>query len=115
MLNKSSNKPWIKHYDSEVPEELKYPHIPAHQILRNTASFAPHAQAICKPGKGTATYLAVYDDAKRIANALIEQGVSKGDRVAVALPNSRQFASFFWGILMSGGVAVPLKIGRAHV
>ncbi len=109
MLNKSSNKPWIKHYDSEVPEELKYPHIPAHQILRNTASFAPHAQAICKPGKGTATYLAVYDDAKRIANALIEQGVSKGDRVAVALPNSRQFVSFFWGILMSGGVAVPLN------
>ena len=62
------NKPWIKHYDSEVPEN-KYP-LFHHQILRNTTSL-PHAQAICKPGKGLRIR---FNDAKRIANALIEQG-----------------------------------------
>ncbi len=27
-----TNKLWLKHYDPEVPEELKYPLIPAHHI-----------------------------------------------------------------------------------
>lgn len=105
----TNDRIWKKSYDPEVPEELKYPIIPAHQILRNTAFLAPHAQAIYEPGKGVSTYLGIYNEAKRIANALIEQGVSNGDRIAVALPNSRLFAAFFWGILMSGGVAVPLN------
>ena len=50
--------------------------------------------------QGTATYLAVYD-AKRIANALIEQGVSKGDPGSPT--NSRQFASFFWDLDVPDG------------
>lgn len=100
---------WTKHYDPEVPEELKYPLIPAHQILRNTAFFSPHSQAIHEPGKETYTYLDIYREAKRVANTLIGYGVQKGDRVAMSLPNSRIFVSCFWGILMSGGVVVPLN------
>ena len=55
-----TNKPWLEHYDPEVPEKLKYPLIPAHQILRNTAFFSPHSQAIHEPGKETNTYLDIY-------------------------------------------------------
>lgn len=104
-----NNKPWVKHYDPEVPEELKYPLIPAHQILKNTSNLCPNFTAITEPGQGSVTFRELYNEAKQVANGLIELGLQKGDRVALILPNSRSFASSFWGILMSGGIAVPLN------
>jgi len=35
-------------------------------------------------------------------------GVEKGDRVAMLLPNSPDFVAIYFGIVKSGGIAVPL-------
>jgi len=44
----------------------------------------------------------------KIANALIKMGITKGDRVAMLLPNSPEFVIIYFGIVKSGGIAVPL-------
>lgn len=48
--------------------------------------------------------------ANRVANALMHMGITKGDRVAVWLPNCFEFLTAFYGILKIGAVALPMNI-----
>jgi 1-acyl-sn-glycerol-3-phosphate acyltransferase len=48
------------------------------------------------------------DAARRIAHGLLEEGVEPGDRVAIMLPTGLDFFRNFYGILMAGGVPVPI-------
>ena len=45
----------------------------------------------------------------RVANLLVESGVSKGDRVAIMLMNSAEFFEAYFAIAKIGGVVVPLN------
>jgi len=47
--------------------------------------------------------------ADRIANALIDRGVSKGDKVIHLLTNSINWLEVFFGILRTGAWVVPLN------
>ena len=62
------------------------------------------------------SYVEVDEASNKIANALIKMGVSKGDRVAVLLPNSLEFVIIYFGIVKAGGIIVPLdtryKVGE---
>ena len=48
-------------------------------------------------------------NSNRIANALKDIGVSKGDRVALYLANNLELIYFFTGILKNGSVVVPMN------
>jgi long-chain acyl-CoA synthetase len=48
-------------------------------------------------------------DANRLANALKDLGINKGDRVALQMPNSPPLFSAFPGIHKTGAVVVPLS------
>ncbi len=48
--------------------------------------------------------------ARAAAGALIERGVSPGDRVAIALPSGPEFAATLHGCFLSGAVAVPIDM-----
>jgi carnitine-CoA ligase len=59
---------------------------------------------------GTKTTAAeVADTANRLANALAGLGVAPGDRVATLIENSAEAMLAWWGIVRSGGVAVPIN------
>jgi acyl-CoA synthetase (AMP-forming)/AMP-acid ligase II len=45
----------------------------------------------------------------RVANLLLEQGMAKGDRIAILSPNSVDYAILFMGILRAGGCVTPLS------
>src|SRR5258708_5862505 len=45
----------------------------------------------------------------RAGNALRAQGVSRGDRVLIALPDSAEFVGAFFGAAKIGAVAVPVN------
>ncbi|MFP6808518.1 MAG: long-chain-fatty-acid--CoA ligase [Pseudomonadales bacterium] len=45
----------------------------------------------------------------RLANALIESGIKKGDRVALLLMNSPEFMTAYFAIAKIGGIVVPLN------
>src|SRR5437660_11455754 len=47
--------------------------------------------------------------ANRAGNALRAQGVSRGDRVLVALPDSSEFVAAFFGAAKIGAVPVPVN------
>ncbi len=46
----------------------------------------------------------------KMANALRKQGVSKGDRVAICLPNSPEYLVSYFAIVKLGAIAVPFNV-----
>lgn len=46
----------------------------------------------------------------KMGNALRKQGVSKGDRVAVCLPNSPEYLITYFAIVKLGAIAVPFNV-----
>ena len=49
------------------------------------------------------------DRANQFANLLIDKGVKKGDKVAILLMNCIDWLPIYFGILKTGGIAVPLN------
>jgi len=54
------------------------------------------------------SYAELDEASNKVANALLKMGVSKGDRVAMLLPNSPEFVTIYFGVVKTGGIAVPL-------
>jgi long-chain acyl-CoA synthetase len=54
------------------------------------------------------SYINLQEASNRIANGLLQVGVSRGDRVVMLLNNSPQFVEIFFGIVKLGAIAVPL-------
>lgn len=55
------------------------------------------------------TYGELRDDVARLRGGLAALGVARGDRVALALPNSPDFVAVYLAVLGLGAVAVPLN------
>lgn len=70
--------------------------------------FATKEAIICGPKR--LTFSALNDEANKVANALTERGLKKGDKVALTCPNVHYFPVIYYGILKAGGVVVPLSI-----
>ena len=102
-------KPWLKFYDEGVPHTLEYPEVPLHWFLEDSARKYPNSIATILPGKfgdTKLTYRELNELANRLANALIDMGVKKGDRVALYMPNCPQFVIAYSGILKAGAIVV---------
>ena len=102
-------KPWLKFYDEGVPHTLDYPEVPLHWFLEESARKYPDSVATILPGKfgdTKLTYRELNELANRLANALIDLGVKKGDRVALYMPNCPQFVIGYSAILKAGGIVV---------
>jgi len=55
------------------------------------------------------TWLEFENQANKIANALIDFGVKRGDKVVLLLMNSLEWLPCYFGILKTGAMAVPLN------
>jgi crotonobetaine/carnitine-CoA ligase len=55
------------------------------------------------------TYATTSTNANRIANGLIDMGISKGDRVCIMLPNCPEFLFTWFGITKMGAIEVPIN------
>ncbi|MDO5123291.1 MAG: class I adenylate-forming enzyme family protein [Eubacteriales bacterium] len=53
------------------------------------------------------------EKANRFANALVERGIGKGDKVAILLMNCIEWLPIYFGILKTGALAVPLNFRYA--
>ena len=54
------------------------------------------------------SYTQLDEDSNKVANALAEMGIGKGDRVAMLLANSPEFVAAYFGVVKVGGIAVLL-------
>ncbi len=81
--------------------------IPA--VLRATAQSNPDAPAICFSDRKV-TFAEVDQASDAVAASLAEQGIEKGDRVALYCINSDDFAIIYTGIIKAGAVVVPVNL-----
>lgn len=56
------------------------------------------------------SYNRLDEESNRVANALLGMGISRGDRVALLLPNCPEFVMIYFGVVKAGAVAVPLDV-----
>lgn len=98
-------RPWFKHYDKGVPYHIDYPEITLFNLLEQTARKYPESP--CTIFKGAVIKYKEMDElTDRLAGALADLGVKKGDRVGIFMPNTPQFVIAYFGILKAGGVVV---------
>lgn len=101
-------KPWLDHYDRDVPFELFIPEISLNDILKRSVEMHKHFTAFTFYGNKF-TYQEFADLVTNAAAGLQDLGVKKGDRVAIILPNSPQFVVIYWAILKLGAIAAPMN------
>ncbi|MFN8435554.1 MAG: alpha/beta fold hydrolase [Anaerolineales bacterium] len=100
-----TERTWLNHYEEGVPYTVDVPRIPAHHLLRSAVRRFPNRTALFFEG-AKITYRELNHEVNRFANALLAQGIGKGARVVLLLPNIPQMVIGFYGTLKAGGVAV---------
>jgi long-chain acyl-CoA synthetase len=101
-------KPWHRHYDYNVPTTIRYPRVPAQDILQISAGTHPDKAALNFYGTEM-TFWELRQQALRMANALGALGVQKGERVGLHLPNCPQYIIAYLATLSVGAIAVNLN------
>ncbi len=100
-----NDHPWFAKYDKGVPKSIDYPKKPLYHFLEESASKYPDKP--CTIFKGAEiSYKEMNEITDRMAAALADMGVKKGDRVGIFMPNTPQFVMAYFGILKAGGVVV---------
>jgi acyl-CoA synthetase (AMP-forming)/AMP-acid ligase II len=89
---------------------LEYTVKPVFKVLDDTASKYPDRIGFIEPGKREYTYGEIKNLSDLLAARLLREGLGKGDRVLVLLPNSVEFVVSYYGIQKAGGTVVPLNI-----
>ena len=107
--NPYAAKPWLKHYDEGVPAEVDIPGMNLYEFLDNSTEEFGGRTAIWFL-KSKISYKKFKDIADRLATALVDLGVKKGDIVAIMLPNFPQFMFAFYGILKAGGIVTACSV-----
>jgi long-chain acyl-CoA synthetase len=96
-----ADKPWLKHYHKGVPQKADLPEISLPEMLDQATSKWSNNTAIYFMGKKL-TYDELEDHIDRLATALEDIGIKRGDVVAVHLPNIPQFIISYYGAMKAG-------------
>ena len=100
-----NDKPWLAHYDKGVPYTVEIPNAPLFHFLEESARKYP--DRACTIFKGAViTFKEMNELTDRMAAALVDMGVKRGDRVGIFMPNTPQFVIAYYGILKAGGAVV---------
>jgi long-chain acyl-CoA synthetase len=102
------NRPWQRHYDYNVPTTIRYPRLAAHELINIPAGTMPDKPAANFYGTEI-TFYELRQQILRMANALGELGVKKGDRIGVHLPTSPQYIIAYYAALHLGAIVVNLN------
>jgi long-chain acyl-CoA synthetase len=108
-----AERPWLNQYRMgpyKLPHTKEpYPRVTVHSILDATAAEFPDKAACFYLGKEI-SYGGMKLLSDRLAAALADLGVEKGDRVATVLPNCPQFMISDFGIMKTGAAHVPCSV-----
>jgi long-chain acyl-CoA synthetase len=106
-MNDSSpyaSKIWLKSYDDHAKPEIDIEVYSLAEMLKRTVQKYPESLAYDFQGS-KATYKNFLGFVNSFANFLIENGVKKGDRVVINLPNLPQFIIALFGTFTAGCAA----------
>jgi len=97
---------WHKAYVSGVPKSIDFEEITMPEVLTRTAARFPKRTALLFMGKKI-PYAELERSVNRFANALLDLGVKRADKVALLLPNIPNIVIAYYGIWRMGAVPVP--------
>src|SRR4051812_28888252 len=103
-----TDRPWLRHYDYWVPQHLTYPERPLHEILDSTVVDVPDRPATSFLG-ATLTFAEIKERSDRLASALGDLTIAKGDRIGIMLPNCPQYVIAAFAILRHGTIVVNIN------
>ncbi len=93
----------------QVPAQFNVAEVCGRRWAAESSRVAIYAQDD-EGGRAVYTYAALAADANRLSNALAALGVTRGDRVAIVLPQRAETAVAHLAIYQLGAVAMPLSI-----
>ena len=76
--------------------------------LKKHATYRPDHTAIVF-GEQRLSYASLYKEVNRLSRAFLSEGIQKGDKVAILLPNSLELWEIYWACAATGAVSVPLS------
>jgi long-chain acyl-CoA synthetase len=102
-------KPWLEHYEPALPRTLRpYPECTLLDVMSDTVRQRPDHTALIF--KGTRMSYARLEQLTNVFGAaLVAQGVKKGERVALLIPNSPQSVIAQFGAWKAGAIAAPIN------
>src|SRR2546428_14099579 len=104
-----TDAPWLAHYDAGVPQTLApYPNRTLVDSLADAAREHPQQSALLFKG-ATLTYARLERQSDACAAAFQALGVTRGDRIALLLPNCPQFAIAQFAAWKIGAIVAPLN------
>jgi acyl-CoA synthetase (AMP-forming)/AMP-acid ligase II len=103
MSDPYAQKPWLKHYDDHVKENLHYPAKSYAQLYHEATAYIPNRVAVYYVGRGI-TYHELDTLANRFAHFLKTSGMEPGETVGVNLPNIPAYYISILGIQKAGCV-----------
>jgi len=104
------NRPWLKFRPSNVPKSIKFDPIPVHELIKLSAKNYPNN--VCVVNKSTNkkyTYRELIYISDRLANALLQIGVKKGECIGIMTSNCPEFVFCCIGIMKTGAIIVPIN------
>jgi len=101
-------RPWLKFYPEGCPSEIEIPERSVLEAFDEAANKWGNKTAIIFYGQKI-SYRELKDQVNRLATALCDLGIKKGDRVALLLLNSPQFVIAYLGALKAGAIVTPIS------
>ena len=106
----NKNRPWLKYRPSNVPKSIKFDPIPVHELIKLSAMTYPNNVCVYnKSADKKYTYRDLTNISNKLANALVQIGVKKGDTVGIMTSNCPEFLFCCIGILETGAIVVPIN------
>lgn len=101
-------KPWVKYYEPGVPATVEVPLKSLPQMFDEATERYGNKTALVFYGKRI-SFAQLRDHADRLAAALGDLGLKKGDKVALYLLNSPQFVISYFAALKLGCTVTPIS------
>ena len=101
-------KPWLSHYDEGVPAKIDLPDVSLVDVFKDAVDCYGDATCLIFHDESM-TFSMVNDLSDRMARHLLKQGLQKGERVGIYLPNTPEFVISYYGILKAGGVVMAIN------
>jgi long-chain acyl-CoA synthetase len=102
------SRPWLKFYLKEVPPEVPIPEKSVVEVFNESTDKWKDKTALIFYGRKI-SYKELRDQTDRLATALVDLGVKKGERVALLLLNSPQFIIAYFAALKAGATVTAIS------
>ncbi len=106
----SHDRPWLQFREPNIPKSIKFDPIPVHEFIKLAAKKFPNNVCVYhKAPDKKYTYRELIYIADRLANALVQLGVKKGDPIGIMTGNCPEFLFCVLGIMETGAIVVPIN------